>query len=319
MATSNITLLEDLIDPQVLADEIDLKLIDKIRFAPLATIDDTLMGRDGDTLSFPYYGYVGAAEDVAEAGEIPIRNLVADKKEVKVSKIGMGIAYTDEALLSGHNNSIASEAADQIVTSIADGVDNKFLKEMATAVVSSNVDTSANIANEIIDGVMQFGEDMDGEKVLVVPTSVYGAIVKSGEWIPNTQTGADILIRGSQGSIAGCQVVVSNRLNGLYDYEVVETPDVSDIGTYYEKDMFSKFTLTTDVAIDPTKTYYTRTAAVVNKAFIVKPGALRLVRKRQVLVEFDRDKQTQTNFVFGSDIFAPYLYDQTKIVMLNLS
>ena len=318
MASSNITMLEDLIDPQVLADEIDLKLIDKIRFAPLATIDDTLMGRDGDELTFPYYGYVGAAEDVAEAGEIPIRSLATDVKKVKVSKIGMGIAYTDEALLSGHNNSIATEAANQIVTSIADGVDNKFLEEMATAQMSSNITANGNIANDIIDGVMQFGEDMDGEKVLVVPTQVYGRIVKSGDWIPNTDTGANILIRGSQGSIAGCQVVISNRLNGLYSYTEVENPVVADIGTYYEKDMFSKYTLTTDVAIDTNKTYYTRTSVVTNKAFIVKPGALRLVRKRQVLVEFDRDKQTQTNFVFGSDIFAPYLYDQTKIVALNI-
>ena len=318
MASSNITLLEDLIDPQVLADEIDIKLIDRIRFAPLATIDDTLVGRDGDELSFPFYGYCGPAESVSEGSEIPIRKLTTDTKKVKVSKIGMGISYTDEALLSGHNNNIASEAADQIVTSIADGVDNKFLKEMATAEMTSDVSANGNVANDIIDGVMQFGEDMDGAKVLVVPTRLYGRIVKSGDWIPNTQTGADILIRGSQGSIAGCQVVISNRLNGLYDYTEVAEPAVADIGTYYEKDMFAKYTKTTDVAIDENKTYYTRTNAVVNKAFIVKPGALRLVRKRQVLVEFDRDKQTQTNFVFGSDIFAPYLYDQTKIVALNL-
>ena len=318
MADTNITMLSDLIDPQVMADEINLKLIDKVRFAPLATIDDTLVGRDGDEISMPYYGYVGPAEDVSEAGAIPIRKLTTDVKKVKVSKIGMGISYTDEALLSGHNNNIAEEATNQIITSIADGVDNKFLAEMATASVSSDVPSNGSVANAIIDGVMQFGEDLDGEKVLVVPTDLYGRIVKSGDWIANTDTGADILIRGSQGSIAGCQVVISNRLNGLYEYTEVETPDVSDIGTYYEKDMFAKYTKTTDVALDPAKTYYTRQSVVGKSAFIVKPGALRLVRKRQTLVEFDRDKQTQTNFVFGSDIFAPYLYDQTKIVKLNL-
>jgi len=318
MADTNITLLSDLIDPQVMADEIDLKLIDKVRFAPLATIDNTLQGRDGDELSFPYYGYVGAAEDVAEAGAIPIRKLTTDVKKVKVSKIGMGISYTDEALLSGHNNNIAAEATSQIITSIADGVDNKFLAEMNTAKVSSDITSNGNVANDIIDGVMQFGEDMDGDKVLVVPTSLYGRIVKSGDWIPNTDAGADIIIRGSQGSIAGCQVVISNRLNGLYEYTEVAEPAVADIGTYYEKDMFAKYTKTTDVAIDPEKTYYTRESVVGKSGFIVKPGALRLVRKRQTLVEFDRDKQTQTNYVFGSDIFAPYLYDQTKIVKLNI-
>lgn len=53
--TANTTLLEDLIDPEVIADEIEAKLIDGIRFAPLAEVDTTLVGRDGDTLTFPSY------------------------------------------------------------------------------------------------------------------------------------------------------------------------------------------------------------------------------------------------------------------------
>ena len=54
-ASSNATLLADLIDPQVIADYIDKKLIDAIRLAPLAKIDTTLVGRPGDELTMPYY------------------------------------------------------------------------------------------------------------------------------------------------------------------------------------------------------------------------------------------------------------------------
>jgi hypothetical protein len=54
-ATANATKLADLFDPQVVADEIDAKLINYIRLAPLARVDYTLVGRPGDTVTLPVY------------------------------------------------------------------------------------------------------------------------------------------------------------------------------------------------------------------------------------------------------------------------
>lgn len=54
-ATEYTTKLQNLFDPQVVADIIDRKLIDALRFAPLATIDTTLVGRAGDELTMPFY------------------------------------------------------------------------------------------------------------------------------------------------------------------------------------------------------------------------------------------------------------------------
>ena len=50
------TKLQDLFDPQVVGDFIDRKLIDALRFAPLANINTNLVGRAGDELTFPFYG-----------------------------------------------------------------------------------------------------------------------------------------------------------------------------------------------------------------------------------------------------------------------
>ena len=47
------TMLENLVNPQVMADMINKKLVDKMLFAPLATIDTTLQGRPGDTVTLP--------------------------------------------------------------------------------------------------------------------------------------------------------------------------------------------------------------------------------------------------------------------------
>ena len=60
------TKLENLVDPQVMADMVSAKLPKKIKFSPIARIDTTLVGRPGSTIVVPKYAYIGDAEDVAE-------------------------------------------------------------------------------------------------------------------------------------------------------------------------------------------------------------------------------------------------------------
>lgn len=270
-ATENTTMLANLLDPQVVADFIDKKLIDYIRFAPLAKIDNTLVGRPGDTVTLPAYNYVGAAEAVAEGADIPIAKLTQETKEVKVSKIGRAVQFTDEALLSGYNNDIAEEAAMQVVLAINDKIEKDLLTRMSEdATLTASIAASGSPANGVADALVKFGEDIDGEKVILCDPTFYGRLIKSDGWIPNTEMGANIIVRGTVGSVFGTQVVLTNRL--------VNTA----------------------------------------KAYIVKPGALAIYMKRDTLVEFDRDKIDQTNYIIGSKIFAPYVYDTSKIIKVNL-
>lgn len=271
-STSNTTMLEDLFVPQVVADVIDKKLINAIRFAPLAKIDTTLVGRDGDEITMPAYDYVGMAEDVAEGADIPIKKLNQTTEKVKVSKIGLGVQFSDEALLSGNANDIADEAAMQVVTAINDKLEDKLINAMSTtATLTSTIALNDDGATGIGTALQKFGEDIDGEKVLVVPPSYYGRLLNSKGWIPNTELGANIIVRGTVGAVYGTQIVLSNRLSAL------------------------------------------------NEAYIIKPGALAIYMKRNTLVEFDRDKIDQTNYIIGSKIFAPYVYDKTKLIKLTLA
>lgn len=271
-ATEKTTMLNDLFVPEVVADVIDKKLIDAIRFAPLAKIDTTLVGRDGDELTMPSYDYIGMAEDVAEGADIPIKKLNQTTEKVKVSKIGLAVQFTDEALLSGNDNDIAEEAAEQIVTAINDKLESKLINAMSTtSTLTSNIAINDDGATGIATALQQFGEDIDGDKVLVVPPAYYGRLLNSKGWIPNTEMGAEIIVRGSVGMVYGTQIVLSNRLTAL------------------------------------------------NEAYIIKPGALAIAMKRNTLVEFDRDKIDQTNYIIGSKIFAPYVYDKSKIIKLTLA
>ena len=47
------TKLNNLLDPQVIGAYLDVKLIDKIKLAPIAEVNRELEGRPGSTITFP--------------------------------------------------------------------------------------------------------------------------------------------------------------------------------------------------------------------------------------------------------------------------
>lgn len=314
-ASSNATLLADLLDPQVVADYVDKKLIDAIRFSPLAVIRDDLVGRPGDEVTLPSYNYAGDSIAVNEGQDIPIAKLTQSTETVKISKIGKAIEFSDEALLSAYNNDIAEEAAKQVVTATNSKLETDLINAMkTTATLTATIASGADPADAIADALVNFGEETDEPGVLVIPPTFYASLRKSKDWIPNTEVGADIIIRGRVGMVHGLQVVTANRV------------------------IDKTFTLTTDTAIDSSKTYYTfngsyvavanpvaadlgnyyELTASVNNAYIVKPDALAIFMKRDTLVEFDRDILSEMNYIKASKLFAPYVYDKSKVIKLTI-
>jgi N4-gp56 family major capsid protein len=49
------TKLTNLVNPQVMADMVSARLPKKIKFTPIARIDNTLVGRPGNTITVPKY------------------------------------------------------------------------------------------------------------------------------------------------------------------------------------------------------------------------------------------------------------------------
>lgn len=274
MATSanfdaNGTMLSDIINPQVMADMIDKKLTDYIKFAPLATIDTTLEGRPGNTLTLPSWNYIGDASVVGEAEDIPIAQLTAATATATVHKIGKGVELTDEAVLSGYGDPVG-EAVKQIALSIASGEDNEMLTTLSNiaAGMTSAFTGTTPTADDIADALELFGEDIEGEKVILVSPATYTALRKADDWVPASDIAASLIINGTVGMVHGCQVVVSNKLT------------------------------------------------TSGNAYIVKPGALRIITKRGVLVETDRDIVAKFTVITGDKHFVTYLYDASKAIKL---
>lgn len=213
------TKLANLINPQVIADFIEQKLVDNMVFAPLATIDYTLEGKAGDTISYPAYQYIGDASTLSEASSLTVATLTASMVSVTVHKIAQGVELTDEAVLSGLGDPVGEGVA-QITLALASGIDNEMLTTLGTIGSTMTYQTSASTVapkdTDIIDALELFGEDIDGTKVAVVPPAVYTSMRKtgkdSGNWIPASELSAQIAIKGAVGEYQGCQVIVSNKL-----------------------------------------------------------------------------------------------------------
>ena len=272
------TKLANLIDPEVIGQKIDKKLINLIRFAPLAEVDDTLVGIPGSTLSLPAFAYIGAADDGVEGSAISTVSLNASMVSVSIKEAVKGVEITDKAILAGFGDPVG-EAVKQLRLSVADKVDIDFLTTLrtidSTMTYSTGASTSAIAPGGITDALELFGEDIDGVKALVCSPRLYTEIRKSKDWLPASQIAAELLIRGAVGETNGCQIIVSNRLRG-----------------------------------NKTK------AGKDEDAFIIKPGALRLILKRDTLVEKDRDILRRVNVLTANKHYVTYLYDASKAIRL---
>ena len=112
------TKLTNLLDPQVIGAYLDVKLIDKIKLSPIAEINRELEGRPGSTLTFPKWGYIGDAADLAEGAALTYENRAEDTVEIKVKKVAKVVSITDEAVLSGYGNPV-DQIGQQLLTAVA--------------------------------------------------------------------------------------------------------------------------------------------------------------------------------------------------------
>ena len=261
------TKLANLIDPQVLAAYIDKKLINNIVFAPLATIDMTLVGEPGSVIRFPSYSYIQAAEDLTEGSAISTVSLNASAVSVQIKEAGKGVEITDTAILSAYGDPVG-EIASQLLKSIADKVDIDFLSTLSGIAAGMTKSSVSNVM-DISNSLELFGEDIDGQKALLVSPSMYTMIRNTKDWCPASEFAAGSLVRGAVGQIFGCDIMVSNRLTASQN------------------------------------------------AYIVKPGALRLVLKRDTLLETDRDILRRVNVFTATKHYVTYLYNAASAIKLT--
>ena len=261
---ANETKLTNLIDPQVLAEYLDVKLMDAIKFAPLCAVRNDLVGVPGDTLTLPKYAFIGLAEDVAEGADIPMATLAATKVDVKVKKAGKGVKVTDEAMLSAYGNT-EDEVAKQLLMAVAGKVDN----DCAVAFRKATKEVTATKFDKYVisDMMAKFGEDIEEDMTAVINPAHLAILRRDPDFVQVNQ--GDVIMNGEVGMIFGCRVVISNKV-------------------------------------------------AENEAFLVKAGAVKILMKRNVMVEAERNTVNKTTIYTADEHYVAYLEDESKIVKAKI-
>lgn len=223
MAIANGTYLENLVNPQVLADMIDKKLRDYIRFAPLAEIDYTLEGRPGNTITLPWFNLLANASAVNEGEDIPISQLTASTTTATIRKLAVGAQITDESVLSGYGRPL-DNIVRQEAEALAAGVDDEMLGVLGSiaSTMTFTAAASAVAPNDLNEALELFGEDIEGVKVAVVAPALHTKLRKTTDWMPASEIAADRIVRGAVGEAYGCQILVSNKLKDTGNAYIVK-------------------------------------------------------------------------------------------------
>ena len=203
-----VTNLAQLLNPQVIGEFLDVKLINAIKLSPLVEIDRTLEGVPGSKLTLPKFGYIGDASDLAEGGELTFDQLTETTVEVAVKKVAKGVKITDEAVLSGYGDPV-NEIGKQLLMAVASKVEADLYNAVKTG--STAKVTGATFAKEnIVDMKAKFGEDIEEAMYLFVNSADYAKLCKDKDFV-QIANGAQV-ISGQVGMLYGVNIVVADRV-----------------------------------------------------------------------------------------------------------
>jgi len=205
------TLVTNLVVPEVIADLVETELGARVTLLPVTAQDDTLTGQPGDTLKFPAFSYIGAADAVSENGLITASLLSSVSKPVSVKKYAKAVTLTDEARLSGYGDPVG-EAARQLAHAIDHAVDDALFAQLAACPYSRLYPITALSASAIADALTLFGDELEGDKLLLVDPAGFAALRKDTSYIRASDLGQRMIFSGVVGEVWGCQIVVSTKI-----------------------------------------------------------------------------------------------------------
>lgn len=273
-----LTQLENLVDPEVMANMINGALPKAIKFTNIAKVDTTLTGQPGSTITVPKYAYIGDATVVAEGGTIDYSQLTTSTAEHKVQKVAKGVQLTDEAVLCGYGDPVG-QAARQITMAIASKVDN----DVVEAALAAPLSITSAINLDMIDlAEAAFGDEDGSVGILYVNPKDAAKLRKeaANNWQSASELGDNIIVNGVYGEALGWQIVRSKKLE--------EGQAVFIKALVGDADAFE----------DPIP-------------------ALTIYMKRGVLAESGRDMDRKLTKFNADQHYVVAVTDETKIVVVN--
>lgn len=271
--------VSDLLTPEVLGAYIDLKVMDAIKLTPFLDVDRTLEGRSGDTVTLPVYSYIGPAEDYAEGQSIELRKIEADSVDVTIKKIGVGIELTDEAIMV-HHGDIVNEAGKQLLQSIAEKIEIDCFETLR-----NGAELVLNKKKEVIKMPKINSAKYTGEftKEAILDAQLAFGEDLEGQQVLFVNPAEFNKLRKDADFVhieAGARIV-SGHYGRVYGVDIIVSNRVEE-----------------------------------GEAFLMKPGALGMMMKRQCRCEQDRNILNLTNQYTAHEFYLTYIKHADRVVRI---
>jgi len=279
------TKIANLVNPQVMGDMVAAKLPKKLRVAPFATIDRTLVGVPGNTITVPSYTYIGDAEDVNEGVEAGVVTLGTSTKTATIKKAMKAVELTDEAVLSGYGDPVGN-AENQLALAVASKIDNDALDALlATNTRKYDSKTKAISYDVIVDAIDLFEEEINTEKVMFVNPKQVTTLRKDPNFISADKYPANVIMTGEIGTIANTRIVPTKK-----------------------------------VKLDTTSAFYTCPIIKLTHDDETEQdtAALTVYLKRDPNIEVDRKSLKRTTEISIDEFYTVAVSDDSKVVLADI-
>ena len=279
------TKIANLVNPQVMGDMVAAKLPKKLRVAPFATIDRTLVGVPGNTITVPSYTYIGDAEDVNEGVEAGVVTLGTSTKTATIKKAMKAVELTDEAVLSGYGDPVGN-AENQLALAVASKIDNDALDALLkTNTRKFDSKTKAISYDVIVDAIDLFEEEVNTEKVMFVNPKQVTTLRKDPNFISADKYPANVIMTGEIGTIANTRIVPTKK-----------------------------------VKLDTTSAFYTCPIIKLTHDDETEQdtAALTVYLKRDPNVEVDRKSLKRTTEISIDEFYTVAVSDDSKVVLAEI-
>jgi N4-gp56 family major capsid protein len=209
------TKMANILNAQLIADGVSAKLGNNIKLFPISYVQN-LEGQVGGTIVVPQFSYIGDASDVAEGVAINPALLSQTSVNLSINKMATGIELSDEVLGNAYGSPL-DEAEKQLTKAIANGLDGKLFTALGAITGGMLLASTATALSTTVigDALIKFGEDVDGEKYLIVSPTEFANLRKDPNFVVKQNDKVD-----SVGEVYGCTVVVSAGVGAKQAYIV---------------------------------------------------------------------------------------------------
>ena len=277
------TKLAQMIDPEVMAPMISAKVSKQIVAIPFATIDTTLAGQPGSTITVPKYKYIGDAEDLAEGVTADKTKLETTSAQYTIKKAVKQVELSDEAVLSGYGNPVG-ETNNQLALAIRSKIDNDVFDELKGSQLVYNASGDISYDN-VVNGIDVLNEEENVPKVMFIHPRQVTQLRKDPNFISNDKYNNNVMMRGEIGMIANTRIVPTKKA-------------VSDDGVYF---------LNPIVELKPEEQTGDEISAVT------------IYLKRDINLETQRELGNYTTLIGADQHYVAALTDNSKVVLVKFA